>query len=222
MIPTGGDPGPKYLEGLRHLQMDEYEEAVEAFSEAISIKGTHVLAYKRRAEAYGYLGKKDEEEADRNYADYLEYQGPFGPSSKADSDSMESEPVQRSSTPTPTRKGATKTTFCRHCGSENRSDALRCQNCRKSLSIYQAAAHVESRPHIPNYLTQSILVTIFCCVPAGIVSIVYAARVNGKVGRGDYEGARRLSNNAKTWAWVSFGLGLAGGVLSFLASAAGA
>ena len=63
--------------------------------------------------------------------------------------------------------------------------------------------------YIPNYLTQAILVTIFCCLPAGIVSIVYAAQVNGKAAAGDIEGARRDSNNAKTWAWVAFGLALA-------------
>jgi len=56
---------------------------------------------------------------------------------------------------------------------------------------------------VPNYLVQAILVTIFCCVPFGIVSIVYAAQVNGKVAAGDYAGAIATSNKAKTWAWVS-------------------
>ncbi len=63
--------------------------------------------------------------------------------------------------------------------------------------------------YIPNYLVQAILVTIFCCLPVGVVSIVYAAQVNGKAAAGDIEGARRDSKSAKTWAWVSFGLGLA-------------
>lgn len=62
---------------------------------------------------------------------------------------------------------------------------------------------------MPNYLAQAILVTIFCCLPTGIIAIVFAAQVNGKVAAGDIEGARRDSNNAKTWAWVSFGLGAA-------------
>ena len=60
----------------------------------------------------------------------------------------------------------------------------------------------------PNYLVQAILVTIFCCVPFGIVSIVFAAQVNGKMAGGDYAGAIATSNKAKTWAWVSFGVGL--------------
>lgn len=63
-------------------------------------------------------------------------------------------------------------------------------------------------PKVPNYLVQAILVTLFCCVPLGIVSIIYAAQVNGKVALGDIEGARRTSRSAKNWALLSFGVGL--------------
>lgn len=62
--------------------------------------------------------------------------------------------------------------------------------------------------HVPNYLVQAILVTLFCCVPLGIVAIVYAAQVNGKVASGDMEGAWRTSRSARNWAWISFGVGL--------------
>src|SRR5262245_2690227 len=50
---------------------------------------------------------------------------------------------------------------------------------------------------IPNYLVQSILVTLFCCLPLGIVSIVFAAQVNSKVAAGDYAGAQKASDQAK-------------------------
>ncbi|OIP29901.1 MAG: hypothetical protein AUK47_26490 [Deltaproteobacteria bacterium CG2_30_63_29] len=62
---------------------------------------------------------------------------------------------------------------------------------------------------IPNYLVQAILTTLFCCLPLGIVGIVYAAQVNGKNGAGDVEGAMAASQNAKLWSSISFGLGLA-------------
>jgi hypothetical protein len=62
---------------------------------------------------------------------------------------------------------------------------------------------------VPTYLAQAILCTLFCCLPAGIVAIVYAAQVNGKLAAGDYPGAALASKNAKTWTWVSFGIGLA-------------
>lgn len=58
---------------------------------------------------------------------------------------------------------------------------------------------------IPNYLWQSIVVTIFCCWPLGIPAIVYAAKVDGMKARGDIQGAITASNNAKTWCWVAFG-----------------
>ncbi len=43
--------------------------------------------------------------------------------------------------------------------------------------------------NIPNYLVFAILTTVFCCLPAGVVSIVYAAQVNSKVAMGDIAGA---------------------------------
>ena len=61
---------------------------------------------------------------------------------------------------------------------------------------------------VPNYLVQSILVTLFCCLPFGIVSIVYAAQVNGKLAAGDFAGAMDASQKAKTWSLWSFGIGL--------------
>jgi hypothetical protein len=55
-------------------------------------------------------------------------------------------------------------------------------------------------PPIPNYLVWSILTTIFCCQPFGIVSIVFAAQVSGKQAAGDIAGALDASKKAKTWA----------------------
>jgi hypothetical protein len=50
-----------------------------------------------------------------------------------------------------------------------------------------------------NYLIEAILVTIFCCQPFGIVSIVYAAQVNSKYAEGNYESAKNASKSAKNW-----------------------
>lgn len=68
-----------------------------------------------------------------------------------------------------------------------------------------------TQPQAPpsNYLVFAILVTIFCCQILGIVSIVFAAQVNSKWNAGDIEGAISASKNAKLWAWVGFGSGLA-------------
>ena len=62
-----------------------------------------------------------------------------------------------------------------------------------------------------NYLFESILVTLFCCLPFGIVAIAFAAQVNGHVAAGNHRAAMSASQNARTWCWVSFACGLAAG-----------
>ena len=73
---------------------------------------------------------------------------------------------------------------------------------------------------IPNYLVQAILVTLFCCIPFGIVAIVFAAQVNGKIQSGDITGAQDSSAKAKMWCWLAFGLGLVAIALSLLLNGA--
>jgi hypothetical protein len=72
---------------------------------------------------------------------------------------------------------------------------------------YQPPQHGYPAGSVPNYLVQSILVTVLCCWPFGIPAIVYAAQVNSKLAQGDYQGAVAASKNAKMWSWISFGLG---------------
>ena len=60
----------------------------------------------------------------------------------------------------------------------------------------------------PSNLVWGILTTIFCCTPLGIVSIVYAAKVDGAWRDGDHAAARRASKNAMFWAgFAVFGFG---------------
>lgn len=61
---------------------------------------------------------------------------------------------------------------------------------------------------VPNYLVFAILTTLLCCLPAGVVAIVYAAQVNGKEASGDYAGAVDSSNKAKLWCIISAVVGL--------------
>jgi hypothetical protein len=68
---------------------------------------------------------------------------------------------------------------------------------------------------VQNYLVFAILTTVFCCLPAGIPAIVYAAQVNGKLQAGDLAGAEVASKNAKLWCLISLGVGL--GVMALYA-----
>ena len=55
-------------------------------------------------------------------------------------------------------------------------------------------------PPPPNYLVWSILVTVLCCLPLGIVSIVFSSQVNSKWNAGDQAGAADSSRKAKQFA----------------------
>ena len=52
----------------------------------------------------------------------------------------------------------------------------------------------------PSNMVWAVLATVFCCMPAGIVSIVYASRVSGLYHKGDFVGAKRASDRAAYWA----------------------
>ena len=104
--------------------------------------------------------------------------------------------------------------YCRKCGAQNDDNAFRCVECGEIIQQVQKVQQVGVNvPGVPTYLAHSILVTLFCCVPFGIVGIVYAAQVNSKLASGDYAGAVEASNKARTWCWVSFGIGLAVGLM---------
>ncbi len=50
-----------------------------------------------------------------------------------------------------------------------------------------------------NYLVESILALIFCCLPLGIVALINATKVNSAYENGDYEAAQKASDDAKKW-----------------------
>ncbi|HEX2121974.1 MAG TPA: CD225/dispanin family protein [Thermoanaerobaculia bacterium] len=117
---------------------------------------------------------------------------------------------------------------CPNCGTSNLDNASICVNCGRALAVgapppppvspQQSYTPPPPQPRfntggapdvqVPNYLVQAILVTLCCCLPFGIVSIVYAVQVNSKLAAGDVVGAQMASKNAKTWALVGFICGL--------------
>ncbi|MBE6305176.1 MAG: DUF4339 domain-containing protein [Bacteroidales bacterium] len=73
-----------------------------------------------------------------------------------------------------------------------------------------------------NFLWLGIVTTLLCCLPAGIVSIIYATKVDNLWNTGDHQGAIDASNNAKTWGFVSVGLGFVLFIIGFIVGLAGA
>lgn len=65
-----------------------------------------------------------------------------------------------------------------------------------------------------NYLVESILVTLFCCLPFGIAAIVNAAAVNSAWASGNRREAKRASEQAGKWVKWSIITGLIAIVIS--------
>lgn len=105
--------------------------------------------------------------------------------------------------------------FCSQCGANNADTATVCVQCGRNLQTATSAAPLQEPgvvlppgATVQNYLVFAILATVFCCLPAGIPAIIYAAQVNSKLQAGDLAGAQAASNNAKMWCLISLGLGL--------------
>ncbi len=64
------------------------------------------------------------------------------------------------------------------------------------------------RPMPSSYLAWSIVATILCCIPFGIVAIYYASKVESRYISGNIDGAYRASDNAQLWIIVSISAGL--------------
>lgn len=129
--------------------------------------------------------------------------------------------------------------YCPHCGAQNPDDASRCLLCDQPLKQARPAEQqvpvqtpqVYPPPPVmqtsygppmsaagmpPSILPWAIASTLCCCLPFGIVSIVYSAQISSKWNVGDAAGAWDSAQKAKMWAWIAFGVGLPLQILSFI------
>lgn len=58
------------------------------------------------------------------------------------------------------------------------------------------------------WLTESILVTLLCCLPLGIAGIIQANKVSSLIAANDEKGAIKASENAKMYVIVSAVVGV--------------
>lgn len=92
----------------------------------------------------------------------------------------------------------------------------------KTSSNFNNMDNTNNQKPPKTWLVESILVTLFCCLPFGIAGIVNASKVESRFYAGDIEGANRYSADAKKWTTISFWIGLAVGVIYLIAVIAGA
>jgi DNA-directed RNA polymerase subunit RPC12/RpoP len=103
--------------------------------------------------------------------------------------------------------------YCSSCGQIIKSAAEICPKC--GVRVMGMPVPPPMTPGggvatvVPNHLVKAILVTIFCCLPFGIVSIIFSSQVNSKLALGDVNGAIIVSNKANLWANIGLIIGLA-------------
>ena len=77
----------------------------------------------------------------------------------------------------------------------------------ESGSPFGAPEQVIYEP-INSHLVDAILVTLCCCLPFGIVGIVFAAMCKSEIGIGNYALAKEYSEKAHMWNMIGLGLGV--------------
>ena len=92
--------------------------------------------------------------------------------------------------------------FCRNCGKENLDNSSYCKECGEELHAeiieQQVQQDSEQQPNympdysekpVKNYMAFSIITTILtticCCLPFGIVAVIYSSEVNSRLRMGN-------------------------------------
>lgn len=89
--------------------------------------------------------------------------------------------------------------FCKSCGKEIDDKAVICPACGAATGVTGPAGVAAPSVKVENHLVGAILTTLCCCLPGGIVAIVYASKVNTLAAQGDIAGAQKAANTAKNW-----------------------
>lgn len=119
-------------------------------------------------------------------------------------------------------KGITENTLVWTQGMANWAEAVTVPELSVLFNInvppvnnYQDFNYNRSRRPPKTWLAESIIVTLLCCMPFGIVAIVYASKVESKFYMGDDYGANKSSDEAKKWVTISAVTGVVFGFIYF-------
>jgi len=89
----------------------------------------------------------------------------------------------------------------------------------ESTAAASTAANRDFSRKIENHLVKSIIATLCCCTPLGIVGIVYAAKVDSALRRNDFAAALEASEKADIWSNLAICLGIAWSIIVGVVSA---
>ena len=74
---------------------------------------------------------------------------------------------------------------------------------------FPSAAGGQALPKVDTWLWQSILVTLVCCLPLGVVGIVFASQAQSAINVGNVAEAEQKARTAKLMSLIGGGIGLA-------------
>lgn len=127
--------------------------------------------------------------------------------------------------------------FCPHCGAEQPDTASAAntdaqyqdtytsdyQNTQyQTPPAYQSSYEPEKPINWVPYLVLSIITTVCCCLPFGVVGIVYATKINSAMNAGNYEEAQKSAKTAKIWIIVAAAVGVIANIIVAVMAAMGA
>lgn len=84
-----------------------------------------------------------------------------------------------------------------------------------NLPPVSSVSDSQKPPMPPTYLVWSIVMTILCCLPFGIVAIVKSSKVESYYFQGLYAESLKASNDAKVWCVVAACAGVVSGIIFF-------
>ena len=105
--------------------------------------------------------------------------------------------------------------FCKQCGAQVPDGASFCTQCgypqgdqQPNLTTAAPPVDLIANPQSLNdYLVQNVLSTFCCCMPLGVVGIVFSINAGSARDRGDWTAAQKNARYAKYCFWAALLLG---------------